>query len=84
MPHELAAIPGLLFVALGYAALCAVSPFGTCRKCHGFGYQVRQSRFTGRLKPGPVCRRCHGYGRRIRIGRWIYNRVAGLHRDGTR
>ncbi|GHJ36035.1 hypothetical protein [Streptomyces sp. TS71-3] len=84
MPHALTAIPGLIFITLGYAALCAVSPFGTCRKCNGFGHQIRQSRVTGRLKPGRVCRSCHGYGRRIRIGRWLYNRVAGFHRDGTR
>ncbi|WP_327368685.1 hypothetical protein [Streptomyces sp. NBC_01217] len=77
-------MPGLIFVALCYAALCAASPFGTCRKCKGWGAKVRVSRFTRQLKRGRECRRCRGYGRRIRRGRHLYNLVARLHHDGTR
>lgn len=84
MSHALSAIPGFLVITLGYAAVCAVSPFGLCRKCRGFGRVIRRSRITGRLTAGRECRRCNGYGRRIRVGRWIYNRVARLHDDGTR
>jgi hypothetical protein len=84
MTHHLTAIPGLILITLCYAALCAVSPFGTCRKCRGFGFHLRKSRLTGRLKPGRVCRRCDGTGRRIRVGRWLCNRLARLHHNGTR
>ncbi|MCT2589199.1 hypothetical protein LHJ74_04500 [Streptomyces sp. N2-109] len=84
MTSALNAIPGIIFITLSYAALCAVSPFGTCRKCQGFGCQIRESRLTGRLKAGRVCRRCQGYGRRLRFGRWLYNHASRLHRDGTR
>ncbi|WP_314171482.1 hypothetical protein [Streptomyces winkii] len=80
MTSTLDAIAGLLFITLSYAALCAVSPFGNCRKCRGFGFYIRRTR-RGRIKRGPDCRRCLGYGKRIRIGRHIYNLVARLHRD---
>ncbi|WP_301128862.1 hypothetical protein [Streptomyces cacaoi] len=84
MTPDLTAIPPVLLVTLGYALVCAVSPFGRCRKCRGFGFKLRTSRMTGRLKAGPPCRRCDATGRRIRAGRWLFNRVAGLYRDGTR
>lgn len=83
MSHVLAAIPGLLFVTLGYFALCAVSPFGNCRKCRGFGFQLKTNR-RGQLRRGRTCGRCDGYGKRVRIGRLLINRAARLHRDGTR
>jgi hypothetical protein len=83
MPSLLSAMPLLILLTLSYAALCAVSPFGTCRKCKGWGHKVRQTR-RGRLRHGSACRRCHGYGRRLRLGRRLYNTTSRLHHDGTR
>ncbi|MHC0432015.1 hypothetical protein ACX6XY_17780 [Streptomyces sp. O3] len=60
-----------------------MSPFGNCRKCRGFGFRLTQDR-RGRLKPGKTCRRCRGDRKRIRAGRWLYNRAARIHREGTR
>ncbi|MCG3041938.1 hypothetical protein L7D48_15440 [Streptomyces sp. S1A] len=77
------AIACLLAVTLGYAALCAASPFGRCRKCNGLGFQLRHTR-RGAPRRGKHCRRCKGHGIRIRAGRWIFNRAAALYRDGTR
>ncbi|WP_399088179.1 hypothetical protein ACGH2B_12925 [Streptomyces sp. BBFR2] len=70
-------------VTLGYLALCAVSPFGNCRKCRGFGFYMKTDR-RGRPRPGRTCRRCHGDRKRIRVGRHLYNAAARTHRDGTR
>jgi len=72
----------LLVITLGYASICATSPFGTCRKCRGFGFQLTQDR-KGRLKRGKHCRRCDGHGQRIRVGRRLFNRVRRLHREGS-
>ncbi|QKV92300.1 hypothetical protein HUT19_11525 [Streptomyces sp. NA02950] len=77
------AITCLLAITLGYASLCAVSPFGDCRKCHGMGHAIKTDR-KGRMKRGKDCRRCDATGKRIRAGRWLYNRAARIHRDGTR
>lgn len=77
------AIPALLFITLGYAALCAVSPFGNCRKCRGFGFKVKTTR-RGRLKAGRTCRRCHGDRVRIRFGRHLWNVAHRLHHQGTK
>ncbi|WFB08618.1 hypothetical protein LRS74_17350 [Streptomyces sp. LX-29] len=73
----------LFVVTLGYVVLCAVSPFGDCRKCDGFGAKVRVTR-RGRAKVGRICRRCRGEGKRLRIGRRLHNRARRLRRDGTR
>lgn len=78
----LAAIACLLAITLCYAALCAGSPFGRCRKCHGFGFATTTDR-KGRPRRGKDCRRCKATGYRIRIGRHLYNLAAALHRDGT-
>ncbi|WP_405804856.1 hypothetical protein [Streptomyces sp. NBC_01187] len=83
MTHILSAIPGLIFLTLCYAALCATSPFGTCRKGRGFGFHLKTNR-RGQLRRGKDCRRCHGHGKRIRLGRWLYNRATRLHNQGTR
>jgi hypothetical protein len=82
MTSVLTAIPGLLFITLGYAAVCALSPFGDCRKCRGFGYKLTTNR-RGKLKRGKHCRRCDGHGKRVRAGRWIYNHAARLHRESS-
>jgi len=73
----------LLAITLGYGSLCAVSPFGDCRKCSGMGHAIKHDR-KGRMKRGKDCRRCDATGKRIRTGRWLYNRAARIHRDGTR
>ncbi|MDT3396157.1 hypothetical protein RKE29_05795 [Streptomyces sp. B1866] len=83
MPPALTANTAFLLVTLGYATLCAVSPFGPCRKCRGFGQQVRTDRH-GRPRPGRACRRCRGTGKRIRLGRHLYNLARRTWRDGTR
>ncbi|MFF4229164.1 hypothetical protein [Streptomyces sp. NPDC001820] len=83
MTPALLAIACLLTITLGYSSLCAASPFGPCRKCRGWGFQMKTDR-KGRLKRGKDCRRCQATGRRIRIGRHLYNVAARLHRDGTR
>ncbi|MFE6686581.1 hypothetical protein ACFVFQ_08885 [Streptomyces sp. NPDC057743] len=77
------AIACLAIVTICYVGLCVISPFGNCRKCRGFGYQLKKDR-RGRLRPGRICRRCHGDRKRIRIGRHLFNAAARLHRDGTR
>lgn len=63
---------------LYYSALCAVKPFGPCRRCKGEG--ERRGR-RGRMQP---CRRCRTTGLRLRIGRRIHNYAVATHRDGTR
>ncbi|MGW7514623.1 hypothetical protein ACWGJ2_03405 [Streptomyces sp. NPDC054796] len=83
MTPALLAIGALVAATLCYAAICAVSPFGRCRKCSGLGFQLRHSR-TGKPRRGKHCRRCHGDGIRIRTGRHLYHLAARLHRDGTR
>jgi len=79
----LAASACLLILTLCYAAVCAASPFGPCRRCRGMGHRLKTDR-RGRLKRGKDCRRCHATGKRIRIGRHLFNAAARLHRDGTR
>jgi hypothetical protein len=64
------AIACLLAVTLCYCLVCAVSPFGRCRKCTGTGRQAPTGRLRRRPKP---CRRCDATGRRLRIGRRLHN-----------
>ncbi|MEU8028018.1 hypothetical protein AB0C13_05195 [Streptomyces sp. NPDC049099] len=82
MTPILVAITCLFIVTLSYGGLCAASPFGNCRKCHGMGHQLKTDR-KGRLKRGKDCRRCHATGKRIRAGRWLYNRWARIYCAGT-
>lgn len=83
MSDLLAAIPGIVFVTLGYVALCAVSPLGACRRCRGFGFHVRTDR-RGRFSRGRDCSRCRGHGRRVRLGRRLYNLYARERRNSRR
>ncbi|WP_405790634.1 hypothetical protein OG753_28240 [Streptomyces sp. NBC_00029] len=78
----LASVLTLLFT-LGYAGLCASSPFGRCRKCNGLGFALTHDR-KGKPKRGKHCRRCDGHGIRIRVGRHLYNLWARTYRNGTR
>lgn len=83
MTPTLLAIACLFAITLCYSSLCAVSPFGNCRKCRGMGHALKIDR-KGRPKRGKDCRRCKATGKRIRVGRWIYHRAARIHHDGTR
>ncbi|MFJ3672262.1 hypothetical protein ACIPSE_37980 [Streptomyces sp. NPDC090106] len=82
MSFALLAITLTLGVTLCYIAVCAASPFGDCRRCHGMGHALKHDR-KGRPKRGKDCRRCHATGKRIRVGRWLYNRWARIYRAGT-
>ncbi|MET9534690.1 hypothetical protein ABZY02_29720 [Streptomyces sp. NPDC006649] len=73
----LIASTAILVILAGYAALCAISPFGPCRKCSGTG--LRELR-----KGAKVCRRCHGRRRRLRVGRRAFNAGHRTHAAGTR
>ncbi|MFD9049827.1 hypothetical protein [Streptomyces zaomyceticus] len=73
----------LLATFAGYTLLCAASPFGTCRKCKGFGGTVVLDR-KGHPKKGKRCRRCKGHGKRLRGGRRLANHSRAIHRAGTR
>ena len=70
--------PIFVLFTLCYAALCAASPFGPCRRCNGLG-RIRLGSRRGRL-----CRHCNATGIRIRLGRHLWNQAARIHRDGTR
>ncbi|ORT59707.1 hypothetical protein [Streptomyces sp. CB03238] len=83
MTPALLAITLILDITLCYVGVCAVSPFGRCRKCDGLGFALTHTR-KGKPKRGKHCRRCDGNGIRIRTGRWLYNRAIRIHRDGTR
>lgn len=73
----------ILAVTACYSLVCAVSPFGDCRKCAGFGFEMKTDR-KGKLKRGKNCRHCKGHGKRIRAGRHLYNLWARTYRAGTR
>ncbi|MFV2117048.1 hypothetical protein ACE14D_00755 [Streptomyces sp. Act-28] len=79
------AASSLLLIAylVGYALLCAASPFGTCRMCRGFGFATDTDR-KGRPKRGKRCRRCRGHGRRVRTGRRLLTTARAPHHAGTR
>lgn len=82
MPPALLTIALTLAVTFCYAAVCAGSPFGNCRKCRGMGHALKTGR-KGRLKRGKDCRRCKATGKRIRTGRWLYNRWTRIYRTGA-
>lgn len=58
-----------IITTLCYVLLCAASPWGTCRRCHG------HSR---------TCQRCDGTGKRPRLGWQLYAHLRRAYRDGTR
>lgn len=74
-----AAFLALLVWALGYAAACAASPFGRCRRCDGHGKTIKPN---GRVKRW--CRHCDGTGLRLRWGRRAFNYLRRLRREATR
>lgn len=82
IPHLIAAsVPALALIAvtLGYALACWIWPFKACGRCHGTGKRRSPTRRAFRL-----CRRCTGTGRRLRAGRWIYNYLSAVRKEGSR
>lgn len=61
----------------GYAVLCTVKPFATCRKCSGVGAVER----FGKVR---TCPRCHGHRLRLRLGRRAHNEWRRTYDNGTR
>jgi len=64
-------------VTLGYAGLCWVKPFTTCKRCAGTG------RTTRVLRRPRACRRCDR-GMRLRTGRRVLNFFHRLRAEATR
>ncbi|WP_204289564.1 hypothetical protein [Microbispora amethystogenes] len=64
---------------LGYAAACAATPFGRCRRCEGHGKTITPN---GRVRRW--CRHCDATGLRLRWGRRLFNYLRRLYRDGSR
>ncbi|MFF1297947.1 MULTISPECIES: hypothetical protein [unclassified Streptomyces] len=61
----------------GYAMLCAVKPFGQCRRCDGTG-EIERFRKTR------TCPRCRGRKLRLRLGRRAHNTWRRTHEAGAR
>ncbi|MFY1625509.1 hypothetical protein ACN268_20255 [Micromonospora sp. WMMD735] len=70
-------LPALL-ITLGYAGLCWISPFKTCRRCGGTGHTT--TRFLHRPR---ACRRCDR-GMRLRTGRRVFNVFHRIRSEATR
>ncbi|MDG4753790.1 hypothetical protein O7630_22895 [Micromonospora sp. WMMD718] len=66
----------ILSYALCYLAVCAASPWGRCRRCHGRRYH-RTAIGTRR-----DCRRCDGTGIRVRLGRRLLDYIRNEYRGG--
>ncbi|WP_372407749.1 hypothetical protein [Streptomyces luteireticuli] len=81
MPLPLLASATLILLTLGYIGVCAVSPWKTCRRCDGLGFQLTHTK-RGKPQRGKHCRRCDGHGIRIRRGRHLYNLWARTYRTG--
>ncbi|MGC4891194.1 hypothetical protein [Micromonospora sp. DT227] len=61
---------------LCYLAVCTVSPWGRCRRCHGRRFH-RTAIGTRR-----DCLRCDGTGIRVRIGRRLIDYIRAEYRAG--
>nr|WP_078532668.1 hypothetical protein [Streptomyces hokutonensis] len=61
----------------GYAVLCALRPFGPCRRCRGTG-EIERFRKTR------TCPRCRGKKLRLRLGRRAHNSWRRTHAAGSR
>ncbi|PZF99492.1 hypothetical protein [Micromonospora deserti] len=74
----IAVVAPATLVTLGYAGLCWLSPFKTCKRCAGTGHT------TTRILHRPrACRRCDR-GLRLRTGRRVYNYFHRLRAEATR
>lgn len=71
------AMAGLLLALGCYAVVCAVKPFGPCRRCHGSGE-------TTRFGKPRTCPRCRGKRLRLRLGRRAHNAWRRTYDNGTR
>jgi Zn finger protein HypA/HybF involved in hydrogenase expression len=60
-----------------YAVLCAVKPFGPCRRCSGTGEIERFNKTR-------TCPRCRGANLRLRLGRRAHNAWRRTHQAGSR
>jgi hypothetical protein len=61
----------VLAYAAGYTGMCAVFPYGHCRRCKGTGKHY--SPFSHKVFRD--CPRCTGSGKRTRLGRRIYQHL---------
>ncbi|MEU8188065.1 hypothetical protein [Micromonospora carbonacea] len=75
-PILLLASLATLIYAASYLAVCAVSPWGRCRRCHGH----RSHRTT--IGTRRDCPRCDGTGIRVRTGRRLLDHIRIEYRDG--
>jgi len=70
---------------LGYAAfyiiMCAISPWGICKRRRCTGGRIYSRIFTKTFRE---CPRCNGSGRRVRVGRRVYEYLRSEHKAGTR
>ncbi|WP_320069563.1 hypothetical protein [Micromonospora sp. RTGN7] len=71
----LASLTALIYAA-SYLAVCAVSPWGRCHRCHGRRFH-RTAIGTRR-----DCPRCDGTGIRVRTGRRLLDYVRAEYRAG--
>jgi DnaJ-class molecular chaperone len=71
------AMAGVLLWLGGYSVLCAVRPFGLCRRCQGAGEIL----WFGKPR---TCPRCRGRKLRLRLGRRMHNAWRRTHEAGTR
>ncbi|MFD4141119.1 hypothetical protein [Streptomyces sp. NPDC058572] len=81
MPFPLLASILILLFTLGYAGVCAASPWKSCRRCEGLGFQLTYTK-RGKPKRGKHCRKCDGHGIRIRVGRHLYHLWVRTYRKG--
>jgi len=70
-------VAAIAVATLGYALVCALSPWGRCRRCNGHGRRRTFGRSGG-------CHRCDGTGLRLRHGRRLYYRAQRARREATR
>jgi hypothetical protein len=68
-----------LAVTFCYAIGCWIWPFRACKRCAGTGRRRSPSGRGIRL-----CRPCRGTGLRLRAGRWIYNQLTRVRKEGHR
>lgn len=63
-----------------YGSSCWIWPYTKCLKCKGA--RIYRAWWGGdAFRP---CPRCGGSGSRLRFGRWIYNRLRKVGKDGSR
>ena len=74
-----------LTAGLGYSAfyilMCAISPWGTCKRSRCTGGRIYSRVFKRTFRE---CPRCNGTGRRVRVGRRIYEYFRSERKAGTR